>query len=48
MSRRQLPPQIRKVTVTDRATAKTVVRYQVTVDTGSDPIRPTQTSASQV
>ena len=38
MSRRQLPPQIRKVTVTDRATAKTVVRYQVTVDAGSDPI----------
>ena len=38
MSRRQLPPQIRKVTVTDRATAKTVVRYQVTVDAGSDPV----------
>lgn len=38
MSRQQLPPQIKKVDVTDRKTGKTVVRYQVTVDAGSDPI----------
>jgi integrase len=37
MSRRQLPPQIRKVTVTDRASGKTVVRYQLTVDAGVNP-----------
>ncbi|TGD89220.1 site-specific integrase [Mycolicibacterium sp. CH28] len=34
MSRQQLPPQIKKVSVTDRRTGKSVVRYQVTVDTG--------------
>src|SRR5258705_3380541 len=37
MSRQQLPPQIKKVTVADRKTGKSVVRYQVTVDTGTNP-----------
>jgi Arm DNA-binding domain len=37
MSRQQLPPQIKKVDVTDRKTGKTVVRYQVTVDAGINP-----------
>jgi hypothetical protein len=37
MVRQQLPPQIKKITVTDRKTAKTVVRYQVTVDAGIHP-----------
>jgi integrase len=32
--RRQLPPQIKKASIVDRPTGKTVVRYQVTVDTG--------------
>jgi integrase len=36
-SRRQLPPQIKKLTIVDRMTGKTVVRYQVTVDTGVNP-----------
>jgi integrase len=35
--RQQLPPQIKKVHITDRSTAKTVVRYQLTVDAGRDP-----------
>ena len=35
--RRQLPPQIKKLSTTDRRTGKTVVRYQVTVDTGVSP-----------
>ena len=35
--RQQLPPQIRKVQVTDRRTGKTVLRYQLTVDAGHDP-----------
>ena len=34
MSRQQLPPQIKKVDVTDRRTGKHVVRYQLTVDAG--------------
>ena len=34
MSRRQLPPQIKKIEVFDRKAGKTVVRYQVTVDAG--------------
>ena len=38
MSRRQLPPQIKKIDVIDRASGKAVVRYQVTVDAGTDPI----------
>jgi integrase len=37
MSRQQLPPQIKKVTVADRKTGKPVVRYQVTVDAGTNP-----------
>jgi integrase len=37
MPRQQLPPQIRKIEVTDRKTGKTVVRYQVTVDGGINP-----------
>ena len=37
MSRRQLPPQIKKIQVTDRKTWKTVVRYQLTVDAGMNP-----------
>ncbi len=35
--RQQLPPQITKVTVTDRSTKKPVVRYQVVADAGRDP-----------
>jgi integrase len=37
MSRRQLPPQLKKITVNDRTTRKLVVRYQVTVDAGINP-----------
>jgi integrase len=37
MSRQQLPPQIKKIDVTDRKTGKTVVRYQLTVDAGVNP-----------
>jgi len=38
MSRRQqLPPQIKRISVLDRATGKQVVRYQLVVDTGVDP-----------
>ena len=37
MSRQQLPPQIKKVTTVDRATGKTVVRYQLRVDGGINP-----------
>ena len=37
MSRRQLPTQVRKVEIVDRKTAKTVVRYQLTVDAGVNP-----------
>ena len=35
--RQQLPPQISKITVTDRSSGKPVVRYQVTVDAGIRP-----------
>lgn len=35
--RQQLPPQIKKITVKDRSTGKSVVRYQLTVDAGHDP-----------
>lgn len=35
MTRQQLPPQIKKITVTDRVTGKPVIRYQVTVDAGT-------------
>jgi integrase len=38
MPRQQLPPQIKKIDVTDRSTGKTVVRYQVTVDAGQDAV----------
>jgi Arm DNA-binding domain len=34
MGRQQLPPQIKKLDVTDRKTGKRVVRYQLTVDAG--------------
>lgn len=37
MSRQQLPPQIRKVEIVDRKTGKSLVRYQLTVDSGRDP-----------
>jgi integrase len=36
--RQQLPPQIKKVDVTDRKTGKRVVRYQLTVDAGKSAI----------
>lgn len=32
--RRQLPPEIREVDVSDRRTGKTVVRYELRVDGG--------------
>ncbi len=35
--RQQLPPQIKKVQVTDRRSGKTVLRYELTVDAGRDP-----------
>lgn len=37
MSRQQLPPQIKKVEVLDRASGKTAVRYRVKVDVGTHP-----------
>lgn len=37
MSRQQLPPQIKKMSVRERGTGKVVVRYQLTVDVGEDP-----------
>ena len=37
MSRRQLPPQIKKVEVLNRKTGQAVVRYQLTVDAGVNP-----------
>jgi integrase len=36
--RQQLPPQIKRLEVNDRKTGKTVVRYQVTVDAGENPL----------
>jgi integrase len=36
MTRQQLPPQIKKITVTDRKNGKPIVRYQVTVDAGTN------------
>src|SRR5271170_7174232 len=38
MPRQQLPPQIKKIEVTDRTTGKTVVRYQLTLDSGVNPL----------
>jgi integrase len=35
--RQQLPPQIKKVEVKDRRTGSVVIRYQLTVDAGTDP-----------
>jgi integrase len=37
MSRKQLPPQIRKVQIKDRRTRKMVQRYQLVIDAGHDP-----------
>jgi integrase len=37
MTRRQLPPQIKKIEVADRRSGRPVVRYQVTVDSGINP-----------
>src|SRR5262245_30179208 len=37
MARQQLPPQIKKKTVQDRKTGKSVVRYEITVDAGINP-----------
>ena len=37
MSRRQLPPQIARSTVTDRPDRETRSRYQLTADSGIDP-----------
>jgi len=37
MARQQRPPQIKKITITDRKTGKSLVRYQITVDTGINP-----------
>ena len=37
MGRQQLPPQIKKVTVTDRRTGKPTTRYEVTADAGINP-----------
>jgi integrase len=36
--RQQLPPQIKKVEVIDRKTGKRVVRYQLTLDSGVNPL----------
>jgi integrase len=38
MPRQQLPPQVKKLEVTDRKTGKPVVRYQLTIDAGVDPL----------
>lgn len=37
MRRHQLPPQIKKITVADRRTGKTVVKYQLRADGGINP-----------
>ncbi|QIS09394.1 tyrosine-type recombinase/integrase [Nocardia arthritidis] len=37
MSRQQLPPQIKKLSVLDRGTGKQVVRYQLIADAGRNP-----------
>jgi integrase len=42
MARQQLPPQIKKIQVTDRKTGKTVVRYELRVDTGTSTGRRRQ------
>lgn len=38
MSRQQLPPQIKKIEVTDRSTGRKVQRYRVKVDVGPHPV----------
>ncbi len=38
MPRQQLPPQIKKLEVLDRKAGKTVVRYQLTLDSGENPL----------
>ena len=38
MPRQQLPPQIKKLEIADRKAGKTVVRYQVTLDSGVNPL----------
>ena len=38
MPRQQLPPQIKKLEITDRKAGKTVVRYQLTLDAGENPL----------
>ncbi|ADG97875.1 integrase family protein [Segniliparus rotundus DSM 44985] len=38
MARQQLPPQIKKVELSQREGGKPAIRYQVTVDVGTDPI----------
>src|SRR5271163_5078203 len=38
MPRQQLPPQIKKLEITDRRAGKTVVRYQLTLDAGENPL----------
>jgi integrase len=42
MTRRQLPPQIKRVEVFDRTIGKSVVRYQLTCDAGIDPVSGTR------
>jgi hypothetical protein len=37
MTRQQLPPQIKKIEITDRKAGKTIVRYQLRVDGGLNP-----------
>ena len=37
MPRQQLPPQIKRLEVRDRRAGKTVVRYQLTLDSGVNP-----------
>lgn len=34
--RQQLPPQIKRIKVLDRKTSKSVVRYRLTVDAGTN------------
>lgn len=46
MTRRQLPPQVRKIETVDRRTGKTVVQYKVTADAGKGS-RPCTTPASR-
>ncbi|MEE2058930.1 tyrosine-type recombinase/integrase [Rhodococcus artemisiae] len=38
MARRQLPPQIKKIELDRKENGKQVVRYQLTVDVGNDPV----------